>query len=94
MISVRLHGSLQSILAGVPSIHLSYERKGWGAYQDLGIEQYVHNAYDFDPELVAIQARQLAASSESYWSAIERNVPNIRYKRQSLIDGMRALVED
>src|SRR5690606_35853568 len=34
VVSVRLHGSLQAILAGVPSVHLSYERKGWGAYED------------------------------------------------------------
>lgn len=36
VVSVRLHGALEAILAGVPAIHLTYERKGHGAYADLG----------------------------------------------------------
>jgi hypothetical protein len=31
VVSVRLHGALEAIRAGIPTIHLSYERKGFGA---------------------------------------------------------------
>lgn len=71
VVSVRLHGALQALLAGWPAIHLSYERKGWGAYQDLGIERYVHDARSFDPALVAQQAKELRADPSQYWSAIQ-----------------------
>ena len=37
VISVRLHGAISALLAGWPAIHLSYESKGWGAHEDLGI---------------------------------------------------------
>jgi len=47
VISVRLHGSLQSLISGCPSVHLSYERKGFGAYEDLGLRKYVHAALNF-----------------------------------------------
>jgi polysaccharide pyruvyl transferase WcaK-like protein len=48
VVSVRLHGALESILQGYPTYHLSYERKGFGAYGDLNISEYVQNVYSFD----------------------------------------------
>lgn len=85
VISVRLHGAIQSIRNGVPAIHLSYERKGWGAYEDLGIGKYVHNAFDFDPDLVVRQARQLADDSSEYWSSIANSSDRIRTARSRLL---------
>ncbi|WP_175481286.1 polysaccharide pyruvyl transferase family protein [Curtobacterium sp. MMLR14_010] len=70
VISVRLHGSLQSLRAGVPTIHLSYERKGWGAFEDLGLSEYVHNARNFSAERVAEQALNLRETSAAYWRAV------------------------
>ncbi|MGT0249279.1 polysaccharide pyruvyl transferase family protein [Burkholderia pyrrocinia] len=52
VVSVRLHGALEAILHGVPAYHLSYERKGFGAYDDLGVGQWVANAADFDANTV------------------------------------------
>ena len=70
VVSVRLHGALQSVLAGVPAVHLGYERKSWGAYEDLGIAEYVHDARRFDPIAVAAQVEALRADPTPFWSAI------------------------
>jgi polysaccharide pyruvyl transferase WcaK-like protein len=89
VVSVRLHGSLQSILAGVPSVHLSYERKGWGAYDDLGIADYVHHAWRFDPYRVADQVEELIADAGSYWAQVNRRTAEFGEMRRSLINAIR-----
>ncbi|MBX0301731.1 polysaccharide pyruvyl transferase family protein [Cryobacterium sp. 1639] len=85
VISVRLHGAIQSIRSRVPSVHLSYERKGWGAYEDLGLSPYVHNAFDFDPAKVEAQVGELAADPTSYWEAVDRSVTELSSARQGLV---------
>ncbi|KHK57093.1 hypothetical protein PI86_11945 [Burkholderia sp. A9] len=72
VISVRLHGSLESILAGVPSVHIAYERKGKSAFADLGLSRFVFHASDFDPDRVAALARQLAETDTEYWRHMEQ----------------------
>ncbi|AWY43710.1 polysaccharide pyruvyl transferase family protein [Pseudomonas putida] len=52
VISVRLHGAIESLLAGVPAFHISYERKGFGAYQDMGVEDWVINGGDIDVDTI------------------------------------------
>lgn len=89
VVSVRLHGSLQSILAGVPSVHLSYERKGWGAYDDLGIADYVHHAWQFDPYRVADQVQAVIADAESYWMQVNRRTVEFGEMRRSLVAAIR-----
>lgn len=86
VVSVRLHGAIQSIRNGVPAIHLSYERKGWGAFEDLGIADYVHNAFDFDPALVIEQARHLGREPEDYWSRVSNAQPMIHGSRIRLLE--------
>ena len=61
VVSVRLHGAIGALLAGRPAIHLAYERKGWGAYEDLGLRDFVHDARRFDPDTVAAQVKALTA---------------------------------
>lgn len=78
LVSVRLHGAIESIRAGVPAVHLSYERKGWGAYEDLGIAEYVHNAFDFDEQLVAEQVEFLRADPTQYWHSVEQAQDRLR----------------
>lgn len=70
VVSVRLHGALQSIMSGVPAVHLGYERKSWGAYEDLGLDRWVHSARNFDPDVVAAQVRELQADPGEFWDAI------------------------
>lgn len=52
VVSVRLHGALESVIAGVPAFHLSYERKGFGAYEDMRADNWVCNGADFRPDAV------------------------------------------
>lgn len=91
VISVRLHGALQALINGVPAVHLSYERKGWGAFGDLGISEFVHNAYDFDTELVARQARELRDDPARYWEKIDESVQKVLLAREALVSDIREL---
>lgn len=88
VVSVRLHGALQSILSGVPSVHLSYERKGWGAYEDLGLSDFVHNAWTFDPARVAVQVQDLSRDPSSYWARVDERLPRIRGERARIIEAI------
>lgn len=89
-IAVRMHGALESILAGVPAVHLSYERKGWGAYADLGVSEFVHHAWRFDADRVATQAHDLAIDPTHYWTSIEARIPALRRERADLVTAIRA----
>jgi hypothetical protein len=84
VVSVRLHGALQAILAGVPAVHLGYERKSWGAYEDLGLQRWVHSARGFDPAAVAAQVRELQADPAPFWSAVAGAVPRLRERSAAL----------
>jgi len=86
VISVRLHGSLQSMISGCPSVHLSYERKGFGAFSDLGVSPYCHGFKKFDPKLVTQQANELQADASNYWDNINASVDNILSKRKKMIN--------
>lgn len=86
VISVRLHGSIQSMISGCPSIHLSYERKGFGAYSDLGITEYCHGFKKFDPNVVLRQTNQLMQDSTYFWLSIRDNVENVLTLRKVMIN--------
>lgn len=91
VISVRLHGALQAILEGWPAIHLAYERKGWGGFQDLGIPEFVHPARTFEPSAVARQARSLAEDSRAYWRQIQEQIGQLRSASDNLQERLRGL---
>ncbi|MBL0923482.1 MAG: polysaccharide pyruvyl transferase family protein [Sphingomonadaceae bacterium] len=90
VVSVRLHGAIASLIAGRPAIHLSYERKGWGAYEDLGISEFVHDARCFDPDLVAAQTRELQISPGRFWDAIAAAVPRLKSHYDDMVADLRA----
>lgn len=48
VISTRLHGAIMSINAGIPAIHLGYERKSFGVYKDLGLSEFCLPAKNLD----------------------------------------------
>lgn len=89
VVSTRLHGAIQALLAGVPAIHLGYERKSWGAYEDLGLSRYAHNARTFDPAAVATEASALLADSSDFWSRIERQRPALLEASERLTGMLR-----
>ncbi|WP_180967365.1 polysaccharide pyruvyl transferase family protein [Zhihengliuella halotolerans] len=94
VIAVRLHAALMALRAGHYVIHLAYERKGFGAFQDLGLDAYVHNVNDFDIELVLQQARDLRANEavrDEYVQSIEASATRRRGGKSFLIGQMREL---
>lgn len=64
VVAMRLHAALMAINAGHYVIHLAYERKGFGAFDDLGIVDYVHPVKLFDPVAVLAQAQSLLADED------------------------------
>jgi len=86
VVSVRLHGALESIMKGVPAIHLSYERKGFSAYQDLGLGEYVFDARDFDPDKIASKIQEVLNDPQPYWSRVENSLSRIRDSRKEVIE--------
>ena len=78
VVSVRLHGSIMSIAAGHPTIHLSYQRKGWAAMADLGLSEWCHDAGSFDPTLVAEQAEAIRADPTRYWAHVDAALSGLR----------------
>ncbi|WDD90447.1 polysaccharide pyruvyl transferase family protein (plasmid) [Burkholderia sp. FERM BP-3421] len=88
VVSVRLHGALESILAGVPAFHLSYERKGFGAYADLGLDDWVVNAADFDADAVADHLYAPRAALR-FWEAATSRADALRVERARLVAALR-----
>jgi polysaccharide pyruvyl transferase WcaK-like protein len=94
VVSARLHGALEAILAGIPAIHLSYERKGFGAYNDLDLSGFVHNARTFDPEVVAQQALDLAEHPAPYWDSLNAAKPVLSARAKFMIEDIKSVVAD
>ena len=59
VVAVRMHAALMAIAAGHYVVHLAYERKGFSAFADLGIGQYVHPVRRFDIDSVVAQVEHL-----------------------------------
>ncbi|WP_204422258.1 hypothetical protein [Burkholderia sp. MS455] len=53
VVSGRLHGALESVLQGQSAYHVSYERKGFGAYANQHLDDWVVSGAAFEPDLVA-----------------------------------------
>ena len=90
VVSTRLHGSLAALLAGFPSIHLSYERKGWGAFEDLGLPQYVLNARDATFSQIEALAHRIRSDEDAYWGAVEAQRSTLASSRQQLLRAIRS----
>ena len=88
-VSVRLHGALESILHGVPAFHVSYERKGFGAYSDMRLNDWVANGADFDPADV-FDTIFAPGATAAFWDAAQTGFAGIRAARVRVIDTLRA----
>ncbi|WP_028205994.1 polysaccharide pyruvyl transferase family protein [Paraburkholderia nodosa] len=92
VVSVRLHGALESILHGVAAYHLSYERKGFGAYADLGVNDWVANAADFDATMVA-ETIFAPNAIRNFWECASTGLNRIRAGRDKIVLGLRTAVD-
>ncbi|AQT51982.1 MULTISPECIES: polysaccharide pyruvyl transferase family protein [Burkholderia cepacia complex] len=88
VVSVRLHGALEAILHGVPAYHLSYERKGFGAYADLGVDNWVANAADFDANAVCDTLLAPNALSR-FWLRAEAGLARLDSEREHIVAALR-----
>ncbi len=84
--SVRLHGALESILLGVPAVHLSYERKGFAAYGDLGLSEFVFDARTADPAAVLAAVAAIEADPAAFWTALKTTADE-RARQRELVVG-------
>ncbi len=66
----RLHAALDAIAAGFPTVHLGYERKSFGAFSDLGLSDYMVDAWTGRPEALAETLSQLADDPRPYWNRL------------------------
>ncbi|MCP3991480.1 MAG: hypothetical protein GY724_20570 [Actinomycetia bacterium] len=70
MVAGRLHAALDAIAAGIPTIHLGYERKSAGAFADLGLGDYVVDAWTGGATELADMVTELASDPEPYWEKL------------------------
>lgn len=94
IVAVRLHAALMALAAGHYVVHLAYERKGFGAFDDLGLSQWVHRVNHFDVSTVAVQAAELLRSSEvraDYDARIDRSAVKMESSRNEIIERIRRM---
>jgi len=96
VVAVRMHAALMALEAGHYVIHLAYERKGFSAFQDLGLADYVHPVRRFDPAHVARQAEELMtarATRDAYDGAMRDARDRGLASQRAVIDRIRALAK-
>jgi len=94
VVAVRLHAALMALAAGHYVVHLAYERKGFGAFEDLGLSEWVHPVNGFDVDNVNDQVRALTEGAEMrarYDVAIGQAAASIEAARADIVRQMRAL---
>ncbi|OZE84924.1 polysaccharide pyruvyl transferase family protein [Rhodococcus sp. 15-649-1-2] len=92
VIAVRLHAALMALRAGHFVVHLAYERKGFGAFGDLGLGAYVHNINKFEPARVAAQMQHLLTDEETrrqYAQTVDTAFAAAASGRSRLVDELR-----
>jgi polysaccharide pyruvyl transferase WcaK-like protein len=78
VVSVRLHGALMALEAGVPAIHLAYDRKGPGAFADLGLDEWCFDVRTVDAEALDAAVDQLVQDPQPYWDSLAKQVPTLQ----------------
>lgn len=92
VVAMRLHAALMAMKAGHYVVHLSYERKGFGAFKDLGLSDYVFNVHDFDPERVKDLAQSLVTSQaerDRYDASIHQALSRADESRDRIVRSIR-----
>jgi len=96
VVAMRLHAALMAMAAGHYVVHLSYERKGFGAFDDLGLSGWVHNVNTMDVEEVQRQVQLLSSDPRaraSYDAAISAAAATIRQRHTDSVSSIRELVD-
>lgn len=97
VIAMRLHGALMALQAGHFVIHLAYERKGFGAFADLGLSDFVHNTRSFNPKIVADQVSMLLKDDETrnrYSNLIQATMTKRSQSRDEIVGSLKRAAEN
>jgi polysaccharide pyruvyl transferase WcaK-like protein len=97
VVAMRLHAALMALRAGHLVIHLAYERKGYGAFEDLGLDEYVHHAWRLDERRVVDQVSALVGSADARDAYVERLAPRVaaaRAARAVMVQALRDAARD
>ena len=89
VVSTRLHGSMAALMAGCPTIHLGYERKSWGAFEDLGLDRYVLNARKCDADTVLSLIDEIGRDPDAYWARVRENLSSLSESRLHAITAIQ-----
>ncbi len=92
VVSVRLHGALMALRAGVPAIHLAYDRKGPAAFADLGLEDWCYDVRSLPGEDLACAVGALADDARPYWQRLAARVDDLRRASTDLDSLMSAIL--
>jgi polysaccharide pyruvyl transferase WcaK-like protein len=84
VVSVRLHGALMAIEAGVPAVHLAYDRKGPAAFGDLGLDDWCFDVRHLDADALRAAVAGLRADPAPYWERLAKHVPALRTQSSQL----------
>jgi polysaccharide pyruvyl transferase WcaK-like protein len=78
VVSVRLHGALMALRAGVPAIHLSYDRKGPAAFADLGLARWCFDVRDVERADLRGVVEGLVEGATAYWDRLDAHTARLR----------------
>ncbi|GAC68479.1 polysaccharide pyruvyl transferase family protein [Gordonia soli NBRC 108243] len=93
VIAVRLHAALIALHNGHFVIHLAYERKGFGAFEDLGLLEYVHPVGTFAVSEVREQAQKLVTDTrarQEYDGLIQDRSERLAGARDRIVGALRS----
>jgi polysaccharide pyruvyl transferase WcaK-like protein len=90
VVSVRLHGALMAMRAGVPAIHLSYDRKGPAAFADLGLAGWCFDVRDVERADLSGAVEGLVDGAAGYWDRLDAHTSRLRQASEELDDLVRA----
>ena len=91
MVGTRFHSVIFSLLAHVPCIAISYERKGRGIMRDLDLERWVIDMADVTGERLIPLIERMRADA-GYRPLLERIVPDYRDRAAEFTEVLRAQV--
>jgi colanic acid/amylovoran biosynthesis protein len=89
MIGTRFHSVIFSLVAHVPVIAISYERKGRGIMRDLGLEHWVIDMADVTAENLGALYDELRAA-EGYRARLGTLIPAYRARAAEFVQVLRA----
>jgi polysaccharide pyruvyl transferase WcaK-like protein len=92
VVSVRLHGALMAVRAGVPAIHLAYDRKGPAAFADLGLDNWCFDVRALDPTRLRAAVDRLTSDAGPYWDGLAERTDALRCSSEQLDALVRATV--